>query len=520
MISSRSYTLIGALLILAPLLQFPTASTGGGAGGSTMASGHMVFVEDITATWCGYCPEASQGLSDLSAQRGDFRFVTLVDDRVPDAASRNEEYNPSGFPTVMFDGGYEEVIGAPSSTDAYDAAVDSCQERDAPPISVIVDCFDEGGSRLRIDLEVENGASSEYSGRLLVNVVEIVSRYQDSDGSPYPYSLLGYAADEDISIQGGESYTTSIDWVGSAEKDLLGNDFSDIDPSNIVIYAVVFNSDSNLKVRKTVPPSYYTAHYADAMGEAHPQKLGGAPDVEITSPREGRRVSGVADIDARIGSENGIDTVEVKIGQGDWLEMSGLDGVYTYSWDTTEVSNGPVRITVKARDREGLVGMDSVEVVVENEGSLVPPEIVEVHHSPQVVKEGDEVMISAYVVEYDTEISSVELTYCIGDICLLPEEMDDEGSGTYSLAIGPFSEGDTVRYNVLVTDVEGNEVRSSDSTFTVQPPSSADGTGNEGAEGDDGSSDGGTEVNSSPAPYFTLLIPALAITMLMLRRRK
>jgi len=76
--------------IYALLVVSGTALTSGdGVGGNQfMASSRLVFVEDITATWCGYCPAASEGLKDLSYDRDDFRFITLIDDRVEDASER------------------------------------------------------------------------------------------------------------------------------------------------------------------------------------------------------------------------------------------------------------------------------------------------------------------------------------------------------------------------------------------------------------------------------------------------
>jgi thiol-disulfide isomerase/thioredoxin len=246
------------------------ASTDEANGQELFAGSRLVFVEDVTATWCGYCPEASEGLKELSTERSDFRFITLVDDKVHDAADRNEEFDVSGFPTVMFDGGFEEVVGSQSNTDPYDEAIDSCMDRDAPSLAVEVDCIDEGGSELRIDVEITNNDNEDYSGRILLNVVEIESRYLDADGNNYPYSLLAYALDSSISIGSGNTYTNSVTWRGSDIEDMDGNDLSDIDPDNIVIYASVINGAAQYKVRTGMPPSFFTAYYVDAVGEAFP----------------------------------------------------------------------------------------------------------------------------------------------------------------------------------------------------------------------------------------------------------
>ncbi len=480
-----------------------------------LSGGRMVFVEDITAVWCGYCPAASKGLLELSHERSDFRFITLIDDRVPDAAARNEEFNPSGFPTVMFDGGYEEVVGAQSSNSPYDAAVDSCISRDTPSIDVDVTCIDQGSSRLRIDVEVTNNEAEDYSGRLLINIVEIESRYLDADGNNYPYSLLGYAADEMITIGSGRTYSTSATWIGADNEDMKGNDFSDIDPDNIVVYASVINGDSNYKVRTGIPPSYFTAYYIDNVGEAFPVNLEGAPEVKINSPRSGRTVSGEVEIVAEVTSETDIDIVEVKIGQEDWKEMTQDGSEYIYTWDTTTYNNVPVKISVKATDRYDLAGTSFIEVIVENEGVHTPPEILEISHSPVVVYGGDEVAIEVEILEYDTHITKVELAYCIGELCYLPQEMLSIGS-RYELVIGPFDDGDEVKYNVIVSDDEGNEITSSDQRFTAQAQEPTD---DDDTDDDPGTTPSQTPVDDTPSPFF-LMVPAAVIFVVLMYRRK
>ena len=506
--------LVSGMLALS-MITFSHGNEGDVEAVRPLSGGRMVFVEDVTAVWCENCPAASEGLMELSHERSDFRFITLVDDRVEDAASRNDEFKPSGFPTVMFDGGFEEVVGAQSSNGPYDEAVDSCISRDAPSIDVDVTCIDQGSSRLRIDVDLTNNEAEDYSGRLLINIVEVVSRYLDHDGNNYPYSLLGYAADETITIGAGRTYSTTATWVGADQKDMNGDDFSDIDPENIVVYASIINGDSNYKVRTKAPPSYFTAYYIDNVGEAFPELLEGAPEVHIYSPRSGRTVSGEVEIIAEVTSETEIDIVEVKIGQEDWEEMS-LDGPeYIFNWGTSTYNNGPVKISVKATDRYDLAGTSFIEVNVENEGVYIPPDILEISHSPVVVYEGDEVTIEAEVLEHDTTIDEVEITYCIGDTCFQPLEMDLSGS-FYSASIGPFNAGDEVKYNVIVSDDEGNEITSSDQVFTVQVQEP---TGDDDTDDDPGTTSPQVDVDNTPSP-FLLMVPLAVILAVMMSQRK
>jgi hypothetical protein len=437
-------------------------------GARFMAGSRMVFVEDITATWCGYCPAASEGLKDLSNQRDDFRFITLVDDRVEDAAARNQEYNPSGFPTVMFDGGYDEQVGAVSSGDEYSDNIDNCLERETPDISIEVTVYDMGGSELSIEVTANNYETEAYNGILKVMIVEKVSRYLDADGNNYPNSMLAYAIDNTVSVGAGEETTVTESWIGSDVEDMLGDDFGDIDPNNIVVYAAMFNENENYKTRMGVPPSYYVANYCDYVAEGFPMEMGDAPTVEITSPGDGSTVSDTITITAEVTAESGIETVEVKMGQGSWMEMY-LDGdEYLYEWDTTEERNGDTGISVKATDDQGLSGIDNIDVTVENEGAPTPPEISSLTHTPLFPKEGDTITINLEIDVYDTSITSAEAVICLDGTCLPPKDMFEQSMDRYSLEIGPYEGGQIVTYHVVIEDSEGNILESSEKEFSIQ----------------------------------------------------
>jgi thiol-disulfide isomerase/thioredoxin len=478
-----------------------TLSTG------TRASGHLIFVEDVTATWCQYCPSASEGLKDLSSSRSDFRFVTLVDDMSEDAHNRIGDYNVGGFPTVMFDGGYEYQSGAVDSGVEYNDEIDSCAQREVEDVEIDLTSYDRGGSELYIEAVVTNNGAGEYSGHLLVYVAEIVSRYLDYDGNPYPDSLLGFAMDIDISVTSGGTWEDSATWAGSEITDLQGNDYSDIDMDNIVIYGVLYNSRNSYKIQ----PGIYVAHYADAAGEAFPEDVGNAPNVEIDTPVDGSEVSGDVEITATVTSENTPDSVEVRIDQENWIVMNGGPSSYSYSWDSTSVGNRNVRISVRAVDSMSLTGIDSVEVFVSNEDAPTPPEIYQISQEPRNPREGETVLVTAEMIVYDTRISSVQLTCCIGEECKPPTDMLPSGELIYEYEMGPFTAGDEIVYEVTVKDDQGNEVTSQEYSFTVQSP--------EGKE-DDKSADTGENENQSPSPLLAVLPISLILLLLISKRRR
>ncbi|MGA1866163.1 MAG: Ig-like domain-containing protein [Thermoplasmatota archaeon] len=506
-----------AFLLGGVLLSFGPFSDDGREVAAQAAIGRLVFAEDITATWCQYCPAASEGLLELSGKRDDFRFITLVDDRVEDANERRLEYKPSGFPTVMFDGGYEEHVGAVSSGDDYNEDIDSCLAREVPDINVEVKAYDLGGSSISVEATVVNSDTGTYSGILKVHIVEVVSRYLDYDGNNYPHSLLGYAFNGDISVPGGDEGSYSATWTGADVEDMLGNTFGDIDPDNIVVYAAVFNAKDNYKPRATLPPSFFIANYCDAAAEAYLEEAGNAPVVEITSPRDGRTVSGVVEISASVTSENPIDTVQVRTGQDSWREMELAGSDHSYSWDTTQTRNGIVTISVRATDELSLSGIDSIEVTVENEGAPTPPEISSLLHTPMFPEEGEAVTIRLEVTLYDTYVSSAEIIICIDDLCLPPKEMFEESEDAFTYETGPFESGQVISYHAVVEDTEGNIIESQEVSFTVsekeEPAPTDDDVDDEAMDDDDGGDD-------SPSTFLmALALAALAVLAVSVRKR-
>ncbi|MGA1792778.1 MAG: Ig-like domain-containing protein [Thermoplasmatota archaeon] len=480
------------------------------------AGSRSVFVEDITATWCQYCPAASEGLKDLSYERDDFRFITLIDDRVEDASERVGDYKPEGFPTVMFDGGYDERVGSVSSGDVYNENIDNCLQRDVPAVSVDLVAYDKGGSEISVEATVTNDEAEAYEGFLKVQIVEIVSRYLDYDGNNYPNSLLGYAFDGEISVAAGDSQTYTASWTGADVEDLLGDSFGDIDTDNIVVYAAVFNAQDNYKPRTTIPPSFYVANYCDAVGEAFPQEIGDAPQVEITSPGDGRSVSGDVEITAEVSSENDIDLVEVRIGQEGWEEMSLSGSEYTYQWDTTYSRNGALTISVRAVDTQGLSGIANIGVVVENEDVPTPPEIASISHTPMFPDEGELITIRLDVTLYDTYVSSAEVIICIDDTCLPPKDMFEVSDETFTYEAGPFEGGEVISYHAVIEDTEGNVLESQEVSFTVREvvdPLPTD------DDDDDDSTEDTVGDQDSPSP-FLLVLPLAAMIVLAIAVRK
>lgn len=107
-----------------------------------------------------------------------------------------------------------------------------------------------------------NVASAPYTGRLRIYVTEPVSRWNMYNGQPYHYGFLGFAHNGAISIEPGDTYTNSITWNG------------DVTEQNVMVIAVVFNSESHQGYANPPSGNPFTAYYTDATAAAHPGETG------------------------------------------------------------------------------------------------------------------------------------------------------------------------------------------------------------------------------------------------------
>ncbi len=226
---------------------------------------HTVFAEDLTGTWCGNCTSASETLKAIY-QSGDypFYFVSLIEDKNDDAHSRCvDDYNLEGYPTVEFDGGYREVIGAQTNESNYRSAIEDCGVRTTPAIDLEINAVAGGGATINVTTEVTNNGTTAYNGTLRVYMTEIVSRYLDADGNNYPFGFLDFAIEQAVTITPNSTATYQTDWDGAANSDADGNDFSDIAMDNIMVLGAMFNSEGVIINRSGDPPTEFTAYYVD-----------------------------------------------------------------------------------------------------------------------------------------------------------------------------------------------------------------------------------------------------------------
>jgi Subtilase family/Bacterial Ig domain/Fervidolysin N-terminal prodomain len=97
------------------------------------------------------------------------------------------------------------------------------------------------------------------------------------------------------------------------------------------------------------------------------------PDVSLTSPSPGATVSGTTMVEVAASDNVGVASVSFSV---DGVLMGGDNTApYTFSWNTTGVSNGPHTLTASAQDSAGNSGSTSVTVTVGNFADSMPPTI-------------------------------------------------------------------------------------------------------------------------------------------------
>jgi thiol-disulfide isomerase/thioredoxin len=135
------------------------AATPGNTGYNTVTTNftHTVFIEEITATWCSYCPSMAKALYAIY-ESGDYPwyFAALVYDMNSQAASRRDEYNVSGIPIAFFDDGYKTLQGKHSSETEYRPLIQACGTRQVPALDLSVSVTYTGDGNLQIAITITN----------------------------------------------------------------------------------------------------------------------------------------------------------------------------------------------------------------------------------------------------------------------------------------------------------------------------------------------------------------------------
>ena len=315
---------------------------------------HTVLAEEVSATWCGYCPTVMQIMENIySSGSYDFEYISLVCDMNSYANARRTELGITGYPTVAYDGGYIKLVGAnPTQSDHQNAIINS-GGRTVADINLNLHIFWLGNQEIGVSIDVTNNGGSTYNGHLHVYIVEKNSRWYNQ-GHQYHYAMIGnYGINQNVNVNAGSTETYTNTWTSP---------YSDITMGNIRGIASVFSPTytdettmANAELPNTDPPTTPTQPSGPSTG------IVGIPNTYSTSSSE----------------PNG-DTIKYGWdwdGDGDvdeWTnyQSSGVSVNTDHAWDSV----GTYNVKVMAKDNLGAEsGWSSAKSV--NVGIGTPPNI-------------------------------------------------------------------------------------------------------------------------------------------------
>jgi len=247
---------------------------------------HPVLVEFFTNSNQPDSVITSTQLYDLyselypySSKSCDFYYVTMLTDINNNAMLRAKELGITSYPTVIFDGGYSNLIGVQDSKIHYYNYILDAASKDVSNIQMVLDatwsqcpCHKE----ITMDINIYNNEDTIYNGQLVVSVVMVDSKWGDYSGKPYNYVFLDYVISEELTIGTGVSggYENSF-ILGSPE----GVTFDKCNIHNFLVIASVFSKetgfldaifvDSVIEGEKPKKPTMPTGQMIVKVGETY-----------------------------------------------------------------------------------------------------------------------------------------------------------------------------------------------------------------------------------------------------------
>jgi thiol-disulfide isomerase/thioredoxin len=195
------------------------------------ASQRVMVIEDVTATWCQYCPGAARGIEELdfrafdsvvaiayhSSNSGDPYYNAA-------AATRYSYYAITGYPTVKLDGSFGVVGGIHTGTmyPTYRQYFDTRKQVASPLEIEAATTYDSTSRQGQLTAILKNTTGSAVSGQLQVVVVEnhIYYPWQGMDSLHYvERAMLPSASGEAVTIPANDSliktrdFTLTSGWV-------------------------------------------------------------------------------------------------------------------------------------------------------------------------------------------------------------------------------------------------------------------------------------------------------------------
>ena len=315
-----------------------------------------VFIEEGTATWCNNCPEVADKLHSLYKSNDyNFYYVSMIEDKNSKAKDRLEQdFNIYAYPTVYIDGGYDIIIGN-KGLDVFKEKITKAQKRDVPKLYIdVTPEINEEKTKIKTSVLVKNYEEEDYNGQLKIYLTERNSlQYYGGEGI-YHNGFLDYLLDEKIEVSSKDEKITETTF-----------DIGDMDPDNLMIIAVVFNSNSVDKYSNPPDEKIFEAYYVDACdGSVVVEDANLKPEIGITNPKNGRLhifgkditatlnlntiIIGRTPIRVQASDDSKVEKVEIYIEDDLVAELN--DEPYEYIWKSTPFFKFRYEIKVIAYD--------------------------------------------------------------------------------------------------------------------------------------------------------------------------
>ncbi|UCD12868.1 MAG: PKD domain-containing protein [Thermoplasmatales archaeon] len=217
---------------------------------------HTVFAGVAFAQGSGPCHKWNQNISNAYVS-GDYDFEyasMIVYDKYGDVLNReaydwDSNYSITSYPTSIFDGDYKRIVG--NHPEDLPDALNASGNRTVSNITVNITLSWLGNATINVTITVQNNEATQYNGHIRAFITEIISRYKTSEGDPFHFGFLGFAINENFSINASDVYISNAIWNGNNHEDEHGKDFGDISPHNLQVVTAIYNS-SNGYVDETV----------------------------------------------------------------------------------------------------------------------------------------------------------------------------------------------------------------------------------------------------------------------------
>lgn len=347
---------------------------------------HTVFIEEASYPSCEPCVKIAEILEHLyESGKYNFYYVSLVRDMSDQATKRvNEELNVVGYPVVYIDGGYKVFFsGSVPESDIIKGILDA-EKRKIPKINVNITAeYNENKSELSTNINVVNNEKEQYNGRIRVYLTEIISRWNQQNGKPYHFALVDYIINKEITIAGKDELTIPD------KKNITQFAIPDLDPANLMVVAVIFNSESEKRdsfpgnLDKQNKKGEFDAYFADATSATLVIPGGNLPpSAGLSLPEPGKLhifgrpiyklkllkktiLIGKIKIVADVEDDSGIEKVEIYINGELKKTLTNKPYEYSYSrlvYTLTDIVK-KITISVIVYDDEGKTDSASIEVI-------------------------------------------------------------------------------------------------------------------------------------------------------------